>query len=55
LRGELTVKDVLRASDAMEHEVAVKRWSRSTWQAWSAHHATVFSWVEDLRNKKPQN
>jgi hypothetical protein len=43
--GALTVVDVLRAKGASEHERMAKEWAASAWGAWSAHHATVRSWV----------
>jgi len=41
--GTLTVADVLAADD---HRAAVRAWARDVWDAWSAHHATVESWLE---------
>jgi hypothetical protein len=40
--GTLTVADVLAADD---HRAAVRAWARDVWDAWSAHHATVESWL----------
>jgi hypothetical protein len=48
-RGTVTVKHVLAAGNASEHLRAVERWARSSWQAWVEHHATVHSWVKELR------
>ena len=44
-RGELTVADVVKARNAEEHIKLVKKWTESTWEAWSAHHATVKDWM----------
>ncbi len=43
--GELTVVDVANAQDFAEHEVLVKRWARSAWEAWAAHHAQIRKWA----------
>ena len=48
-RGEVTVKDVLVARDAPEHEAAVTRWAHSAWKAWAEHHATVNEWLREMR------
>ena len=41
--GEPTVRDVLGASSAAEHEREVLRWAGAVWAAWEPHHATVRS------------
>lgn len=46
--GDLTILDVLAATDAEEHVRLVERWSGGIWQAWSAHHDSVRRWVDDL-------
>lgn len=43
---EMSVLDVIEARDGMEHGRLVRRWAETTWQAWSAHHATVRRWAE---------
>lgn len=44
-RGQLTIAGVYRAADAEAHVDAVQRWSRSVWQSWHTHHATVKAWT----------
>jgi hypothetical protein len=46
-RGGLTLMHVLAARSPAEHEAAVEQWTRSVWQAWAAHHATVRQWLAD--------
>lgn len=43
---EMTVLDVVGARDDAEHVARVDRWARITWQAWSAHHQLVRSWLD---------
>ena len=43
--GELTVRDVLGARSAAEHEREVLRWAGAVWAAWEPHHATLRSWL----------
>ena len=47
-RGDTTVADVLRASDAEEHLAAGDAWAKAVWLAWSAHHDTVRLWVSEV-------
>jgi hypothetical protein len=44
--GEITVVDVVNVTDPIEHEVMVKRWARSAWEAWSAHHDQIRKWAK---------
>ncbi|UCF68128.1 MAG: hypothetical protein JSV80_02175 [Acidobacteriota bacterium] len=44
--GSTTVLDVRRAADPIEHRDRVLAWSRSVWQAWTPHHATVRRWAD---------
>jgi hypothetical protein len=37
-RGAVTTADVHGAPGPQEHAERVRRWARSVWQAWSAHH-----------------
>ena len=41
----MTVADILSARDAEEHVRLVGEWARTTWQAWSPHHALVRHWA----------
>jgi hypothetical protein len=45
--GEVTVADVVSAKTVEEHIANVREWARATWLAWSAHHATIRSWLPD--------
>jgi hypothetical protein len=44
--GEITVVDVVNITDPTEHEALVKRWARSAWEAWSAHHDQIRKWAK---------
>ncbi len=43
--GEITVVGVVNLTDPTEHEALVKRWARSAWEAWSAHHDQIRKWT----------
>ncbi len=43
--GAITVVDVVNISDPADHEAIVKRWARSAWEAWSAHHDQIRKWA----------
>jgi hypothetical protein len=43
--GDITVVDVVNVTDSIEHETMVKRWARSAWEAWSAHHDQIRKWA----------
>lgn len=42
--GEVTILDVIEANSIEEHTDVVHKWSKSVWEAWSPHHATVRQW-----------
>ena len=44
--GTLTIADVHRAVTPEQHRDAVWMWARDVWQAWEAHHSTVYAWIE---------
>lgn len=44
-RYAMTVVDVLEAGDAAEHLEAVRRWARTTWEAWAPVHELVRDWA----------
>ena len=44
---EMTVRDVLVAETAEEHERLVRRWAEVTWEAWGSHHDVVRRWAAD--------
>jgi hypothetical protein len=44
--GDITVVDVNKITDPLEHEAIVKRWAWSTWKAWGAHQAQIRKWAE---------
>ncbi len=46
--GAVTVVDVARATDAADHQDRVRRWARSAWDAWAAHHDTIIGWASRL-------
>lgn len=46
-RGDLTVRDLIGASDLAEHARRVERWARCVWRAWEPHHRTVHRWVRE--------
>lgn len=43
----MTVGDLLVARSGDEHASLVRRWAETTWEAWSAHHATVGAWARE--------
>lgn len=43
--GEITILDVAKAKDAVEHKTVVREWATAVWRAWSPHHATVREWA----------
>jgi hypothetical protein len=43
--NEITVVDVVNRTDPIEHEAMVKRWARSAWEAWRAHHDQIRKWA----------
>lgn len=43
--GDVTIIDVAKARDAVEHRRIVGRWASAVWQAWSPHHAAVRRWA----------
>ena len=46
--GDVTVNDVVEATNADEHADAVTRWARSAWGAWAPHHPKVQQWANAL-------
>lgn len=46
--GAVTVAEVARATNAADHQAWVRRWARSAWEAWAAHHDTVHGWAVRL-------
>lgn len=46
-RGQITIADV-RASEGHEaYDVAVERWARATWEAYSSLHSVARQWIQD--------
>ena len=43
--GEITILDVVKAKDAIEHKSVVREWASAVWQAWSPHHEVVQQWA----------
>jgi hypothetical protein len=46
--GEITVLEVVGASDLSEHVRRTTRWTDSVWKAWAGHHDAVRCWVNRL-------
>jgi len=46
--GEITVADIVCATDVSEHILLVNRWAQCVWDAWSIHQNTIRSWLPDL-------
>ena len=44
---DMTVLDLISATDAAAHERLVRLWAESVWDAWSLHHAQVRAWAEE--------
>ncbi len=47
-RYPMTVIDLLDAETPDAYREAVRRWGRSTWGLWSAHHPQVRSWARSV-------
>ncbi len=45
-RGRLTVADIAGVTDRAAYAAALERWSRSTWEAYAALHATAREWID---------
>ena len=43
--GDITAADIARASNVSEHKALVYKWAQCAWDAWSAHHDTIRSWL----------
>lgn len=46
--GDVTVLDVIGATDAHDHNERVLRWAESVWQAWKPHHYKVRAWADEF-------
>jgi Family of unknown function (DUF5946) len=44
--GDITVETVLAAQSTSQHEELVETWARDVWNAWSPHHGTVRTWLD---------
>ena len=44
---DMTLPDLLHATDADAHARLVRRWAESVWQAWSWHHHQIRTWAEE--------
>lgn len=44
---ELTVLDVLAATNPDEHGHLVREWAESVWRSWSAHHLLIRQWADE--------
>ena len=45
--GTVTVADVRAAQNAEQHKQQVYAWTKSAWQAWAPHHATIHGWLAE--------
>ena len=45
--GDVTVLEVHAVETPEAHRAMVKRWARSAWEAWSAHHAQIRIWADE--------
>lgn len=43
--GDMTVADVRKAKNAVEHMQLVRAWAAAAWSAWSPHHETIYTWL----------
>ena len=50
-RGEFTVAGILPAIPADEHEILIRRWAQSVWEAWEKYHDWARSWVEKYKRE----
>jgi hypothetical protein len=41
----LTIVDISHSENVANHVKRIREWAASTWQAWSAHHATIRQWA----------
>lgn len=44
--GQITVKTVLDAEDAIQHNRLGKDWAQQMWQVWEPHHAQIIVWAK---------
>jgi hypothetical protein len=51
--GSITVADVATTTTNQQLQHVVWQWAQSTWDAWSAHHATIHRWLDRVVNKRP--
>ena len=47
--GDMTILDVVPASNLDDHTKRVRHWASSVWRAWSPHHVTVRAWLDEAR------
>ncbi len=53
--GSVTAADIAMAKSTTEHKAIVREWAQNSWQAWSAHHEIIRSWLPNqplLRTKR---
>jgi hypothetical protein len=51
-RGELTIADLAEVHDAVAYKVALDRWARSTWAAYSHLHEIARRWIDEAVHKR---
>jgi hypothetical protein len=43
--GAITIRDLVDAEDPVEYGNALRRWARSTWDAYAGLHVTARAWI----------
>ncbi|PKG42551.1 DUF5946 family protein [Psychroflexus sp. MES1-P1E] len=49
--GEITVEDILKATNPQEYCKLVYKWGMSVWNAWKVHHEVIEVFVERHKNE----
>ncbi len=52
--GNMTIADVMQATDASEYEKLVRKWAESVWQAYGAYHELAREWLQFVRKSAEQ-
>lgn len=47
--GNMTIADVMPATDASEYEALVKKWAENVWQAYAVYHELAREWLQLVR------
>lgn len=46
--NQITVLNIIKASNSKEHVDMVWNWAENTWNAWSCHHDKVSKWYREI-------